>query len=135
MLNKKTVFLSGPMRGVPRDKSREWRINAENLLKDNFNTLHAFIGREKKETMLDPKGAIIRDKNYISSSNILLVNDTFSDVSMIGTSMEILISYQKDIPVIVFGDAHKGDYWMDYHLHIRVDSLEEACEVISNLFV
>ena len=60
----KKVFLSGPIRGVPREQSMEWRIKAAELLKD-FTVIHALRNRESGETLPDPRLAIIRDKSDI----------------------------------------------------------------------
>lgn len=130
----KKIFLSGPMRGIPREIAKKWRYEAETLLKDKFITVHAYRGREDKEAFPDSKGAIIRDKQDIRNSDILLVNDTFKEASMIGTSMEVLYAYNMEKPIIIFGDAHKNDYWLDYHATIRVDTLQDACNVCLKLF-
>jgi len=132
---KKTIFLSGPMRGVPREEALAWRKKAEKLLSKNFKVLHAYRGREKKETFPDPKGAVIRDKNDIFRSDIILVNDTFPNASMIGTSMEVFYAYSLDKIVILFGEAHKNDYWLNYHSHLRFKTLIEACRFIKKMFV
>jgi nucleoside 2-deoxyribosyltransferase len=130
----KTIFLSGPMRGVPRDVSLSWRINLEKKLEGKFNVLHAFRGREEKETMPDPKGAVIRDKNDIINSDLIVVNDTFENVSMVGTSMEIFFANSLNKPIIVFGNVNKGNYWYDAHIHIRVGTIEEVEDVLIKLF-
>lgn len=132
---KKTIFLSGPIRGVPRKISLGWRKEATVLLKKNFNLLHAFRGREKKESFTDPRAAVIRDLNDIRQADILLVNDTREDVSMIGTSMEVFFSFQQNKPIIVFGHAHDKDYWLNYHIHLRTRDLKEACEILNKMFV
>lgn len=131
---RRTVFLAGPMRGIPRNEALAWRNKVKDLLGQRFHVLHALRGREEKETFTDPRGAVIRDKNDIYRSDIFIVNDTLDSASMIGTSMEVYIAHSHDIPVIVFGNAHKGDYWFDTHSHIRVDTLEEACDVVNKLF-
>lgn len=129
----KKVFLCGPMRGVDRTESLKWRREAETLLKDNFIVKHAFRGREDHETFPDPKGPVIRDKQDVVDSDILIVNDTLNEASMIGTSMEILLAYNAGKTIIVFGDAHKGDYWLDYHSTMRVLDLESACKICKDL--
>lgn len=131
---KKTVFLSGPMRGVKREESLAWRELATTNLSSNFNVLHAFRGRETSETFADPRSAVIRDLSDIKGSDILLVNDTFAGSSMIGTAMEVFYAYQLNMPVIVFGNAHQSDYWLNYHSHLRVETLEEACTVLNQMF-
>ena len=130
----KTVFLAGPMRGIPREQALVWRKEVKNLLSKKFKILHAMRGREKKETFSDPRAAVIRDLNDISNSDILLVNDTIKDCSMIGTSMEVFFAHKRNIPIIVFGHAHDQDYWLNFHIHLRVDSLEMACDVINKMF-
>ena len=130
----KTVFLSGPMRGVPRSEALAWRVEASKMLSKKFHVLHALRGREKKETFTDPHAAVIRDLSDIKSADILLVNDTFKNSSMIGTSMEVFFAHEEKKPVILFGNAHIGDYWLDYHAHLRTKDLREACAVINKMF-
>lgn len=130
----KTVFLSGPIRGISREESLSWRKRATELLSRNFGVIHALRGREEKESFADPRAAVARDFNDIKNADILLVNDTAKDCSMIGTSMEILFAFQQNIPVIIFGQAHNKDYFLNYHTHLRVESLEEACDVLCRMF-
>src|SRR5690606_15739712 len=100
---KKKIFLSGPMRGIPREESLAWRNEATKLLEDKFDVTHAFRGREEKETFTDPRAAVARDLNDIQNADILLVSDTIENCSMIGTSMEVFFAFQQNKPVIVFG--------------------------------
>lgn len=134
----KTIFLAGPMRGFSTGSAREqtlaWRHEISDKLKDIFIVKHAYRGRELKETFPDSKGAVIRDKQDILNSDIVIVNDSFENASMIGTSMEVLLAFQNNKPIIVFGDAHKGDYWLDYHATLRVKNLQEACNICRTLF-
>lgn len=131
----KRIFLSGPMRGVPREESLGWREKATEYLLNNFEVIHAFRGREERETFTDSRAAVIRDLSDIKNSDILLVNDTIENCSMIGTSMEIFFAHQQNKPVVVFGDAHEKDYWLNYHTHLRVKDLEEACDVLNKMFL
>ena len=133
-MSKRTVFLCGPMRGIPRQDGIEWRERAVSLLKQDFQVLHAYRGREEKETFPDPRGAVIRDKQDIERCSVLIVNDTFQNASMIGTAMEVFIACSKGKAVILFGDAHEADYWLDAHAHIRVATLEDACKIAVELY-
>lgn len=134
MKEKKTVFLSGPMRGIPREEGVGWRKKAIKLLSEKFNVKHAYRGREEKETFTDPRLAVIRDKYDILHSDIMLVNDTFENASMIGTAMEVFLAHQNNIPVILFGNGHSKDYFLNYHSHARCENLEEACLLINTMF-
>ena len=131
---KKKIFLSGPIRGISRHDSLSWRKEATLLLNNKFNIIHALRGREKRETFTDPKTAVIRDLNDIVNSDIILVNDSIENCSMIGTFMEVFFAYQQNKPVIIFGNAHEKDYWLDYHSHLRTSSLIEACYVLNTMF-
>lgn len=124
------VFLSGPIRGLPREDSLGWRKQAKKLLSSKAITTHALKGREEKETLPDPRIAIHRDKRDIRGADIVLVNDTFESASMIGTSMEVLYAFEQDKLVVVFGSAHSKDYWLNYHSHVRFENLEDACRFI-----
>jgi nucleoside 2-deoxyribosyltransferase len=134
-MSKKTVFLSGPIRGLPRDISLGWRKEATKELQENFEVIHALRGREDGETFGDPRAAVIRDLSDIRDSDLLLVNDSVKDSSMIGTSMEIFFAHSLGKPVVLFGDAHEKDYWLEYHSHLRVKTLKEACDVLNKMFV
>lgn len=132
--NKKRIFLCGPMRGVPREISLGWRESATKCLSEKFEVLHAMRGREEKETFADPRAAVIRDLSDIKNADILLVNDTIENCSMIGTSMEIFFAFQQNMPIIIFGNAHDKDYWLNYHIHLRAKDLDEACDVLNKMF-
>jgi nucleoside 2-deoxyribosyltransferase len=131
---KKKIFLSGPIRGLTREESLTWRNNATNLLSEKFEVIHALRGREEKETFTDPRAAVIRDLDDVKKSDLILVNDTLDNCSMIGTSMEVFYAFEQKKPVIIFGDAHSKDYFLNYHSHLRVKTLEEACEIVLKMF-
>jgi nucleoside 2-deoxyribosyltransferase len=92
-------------------------------------------GREEKETMPDPRLAIVRDKTDIEASDIILVNDTFPQASMIGTAMEVIYAFARGKIIIIFGCAHEHDYWLDYHCHARVETLEKACQLLKDFYI
>lgn len=108
----------------------QWRKAADELLNSKTKTVHALRGREKRESLPDPRIAIHRDKRDIDRADILLVNDTFEAASMIGTAMEVIYAFQNGKLVVIFGKAHAKDYWLDYHSHVRLETLEEACAFI-----
>lgn len=135
--NKRTVFLIGPMRGsgITREAAMAWRHEAINKLSANFNVLHAYRGREEKETFTDPRGAVIRDKNDILRADVIMLNDSFKNATMIGTAMEVLFAFEHNKPIIAFGAGHVGNYWLDTHIHTRTENFDEACDLIKKLFV
>ncbi len=122
------------MRGVDRKLSLGWRNRASKILSSKFVIVHAMRGRELKEAFLDYRAAVARDLSDIKDADILLVNDTIENASMIGTSMEIFFAHSLHKPIIIFGNAHEKDYWLNYHSHSRFKDLDEACEVLKSLF-
>ncbi len=133
-MKKKTIFLCGPMRGVDRKLSLGWRKEASRILSSKFRVVHAMRGREVKETFSDYRAAVARDLSDVKEADIILVNDTLENASMIGTSMEIFFAHSLHKPVIIFGNAHENDYWLNYHSHSRFKDMKEACMVLSSLF-
>lgn len=131
---KKQVFLCGPIRGVTREESLTWRKKATEYLSGKFEVIHALRGREEKETFTDYRAAVVRDLSDVKNSDILLVNDTLEGCSMVGTSMEIFYAFQQNKPIIIFGNAHNKDYFLNYHTHLRTNTLEQACEVLIKMF-
>lgn len=131
----KTIFLSGPIRDLERDVALSWRKEAEEKLSKNFKVLNPLRNREQKGTFPYPKGIVMRDKQDILSSDIILINDTFDNISMVGTAMEIIYAFEKDKYVILFGESHKNHPWIEYHSHIRFINLEEAINFINKMLV
>jgi hypothetical protein len=130
----RTVFLSGPIRGVPRPQAVEWRRRAVALLSPSFAVLNPLRGREGGETLPNPSVAVQRDKADILRSDIVLVNDSVREASMIGTAMEVMFAWEHRKLVVVFGAAHFPDYWLDGHSHVRFDRLEESIECLQAHF-
>jgi len=48
--------------------------------------------------------------------------------------MEVFFAYQLTKPIIIFGNTHDKDYWLNYHSHLRVSNLKEACKVLNEMF-
>lgn len=130
----KTVFLAGPMRGMERSYSLGWRKEAEKMLSQHFVVLSPLRGREDRETIPDPRGAVIRDKRDIMVADIVLVDDTQETASMIGTAMEVHFAHSRNKVVVIFGLAHERDYWLNYHSHIRSTDLREACKLLRDIY-
>lgn len=132
--DKRIVFLAGPIRGVPREKSLAWRVKAIKLLGSDFQLLHALRGREEKETFLDSRAVIARDKDDIKRADIVLVDDTWPNASMIGTAIEVFFAFELGKTIFLFGNAHQGDYWLENHSHGRFATLEKLCAFIKKQF-
>jgi len=103
-------------------------------LHPHFATLNPLRGRESKETLPSGQLAVQRDKEDIRRCQIMLVDDTRPSASMIGTSMEVHYAWSLGKLVILFGDAHEPDYWLDSHSDYRVTSLAAAVELLIEHF-
>ena len=103
-MNKRTVYLAGPMEHVSVDEAQGWRdmatarlLAAGHAILDPCRRIHSFDPKEMKRIFeLD-----IRD---INESDLLLVNlDRLKEIPRHGTAMEVFYAaYVRRIPVIAF---------------------------------
>lgn len=121
----KTVYLCGPINGRSDDDCRNWREEAKNwLLSYRDPMVRDYRGRE-----LEPGIAaeiVENDKLDIGECDALLV---YYDAPSVGTAMEILYAYEREIPVVVINKSAKPlSPWLIYHATEIVDTLDKAIE-------
>ena len=80
------VFLSGPIRGLPRELSLGWRNEAKRLLEPKLQVFHALRGRETKETLPDPRIAVHRDKRDIRTCQVTTGKSATRPTETVGAS-------------------------------------------------
>jgi nucleoside 2-deoxyribosyltransferase len=126
---KITVYLSGPMDNCTVEECRAWR---EKIIKDmpEINFLdpcrrdYSDPGTNQSEEAYTD--IVESDKKDINESDIVLV---YHDRPSVGTSMEILLAWDRGIYVITVGATGKPlSPWILYHSNEIVDTLEEAKE-------
>lgn len=134
MVGRYVIFLSGPMRNVVRAESIAWRQEITGRLEHEFVILDPWRGRRVRPGFGAAREAIGRDKLDIARSDILVVDDTHDGASMIGTAMEVFFAWSLNRFILVIGEAHAGDPWLDAHSHARVMAIEDAVEYLRLVF-
>lgn len=128
------VYLCGPMDDYTESELGTWRKDAKEYLRGRGITCldptdRPYRNADYKE---DPESVlpdlVEADKIDIEASDVLLVNYTKISV---GTSMEILIAWQKGKQVIVVSpEGMCLGAWIWYHSHKRFHTMEEAYDHI-----
>ena len=123
-----TVYLCGPINGRSDEECKDWREIAKNMLINTINPMDRdYRGRE-----IDPGIAseiVENDKNDILKSSSILV---YYDKPSVGTSMEILFAFERNIPVYLVNKSDKPlSPWLIYHSTKIFVLLEDACDYIT----
>jgi nucleoside 2-deoxyribosyltransferase len=136
-MNKRTIYLCGPMEAVSFSEANEWRKRATHLLSDNCNILdpcrrlHTFEARQMKRIFeLD-----LRD---IRECDIVLVNlDLMYDRPSHGTAQEMFYAhYILNKPVIAFkSEMTKLHPFMENTTTEWRSTVDKACETILNEYL
>jgi hypothetical protein len=128
------VYLCGPMDGCTEEEASGWRVNAARHLNSlGIATLDPMDREYSYELGVgDPTSAlpalVEEDKIDIEMSDVLLVN--YSKVSA-GTSMEILLAWQKQKRVIVVAPRElQLSPWVHYHAHKIFFNMTDAYDHI-----
>lgn len=122
----KTIYLAGSICSDEEDFCRSWRKKAtERLARKGFNIYNP-ISDKSLDKSYDPDYIFYTDMKMIEKSDILLVEMTREDYSYIGTSMEIFFAHQKKMPVYIWGNANKKNYFLRATVKKRFDELDHA---------
>jgi nucleoside 2-deoxyribosyltransferase len=119
----KTIYLSGGIKDFKYYEQHEWRNFAKDKLCHICIDPTTYEGETTEEL-------VELDKSYIDKSDALLV---FFIRPSVGTSMEILYAYERNIPVYVVNEANRDlSPWMIYHAKKIFNTLKEACECLNS---
>jgi hypothetical protein len=127
----KSIYLCGAMAGCSDQECKDWRDYATEKLKDRFNLLNPMnrdyrgINTYTEEQLKD---IVEGDKRDIDNSEYVLCYYTKPSV---GTSMELLYSWERGKYNIVVTNGQKISPWLIYHSHHVCESLDEALELFN----
>ncbi len=125
------VYLSGPIVDATDEEAVEWRQEAiEVLERGNIKCLNPLRRDCREDPISHLPGLVEDDKIDIEMCDIVLVNFLRPSV---GTSMEVLHSWERGKRVIVVSDEFTNDPWLVYHAHHIYRTLDEAYEKIFEL--
>lgn len=121
------VYLCGPINGCTDEECKDWREMVKARLPDTLDPMRRdYRGREAECVNEIVEG----DKVDIEESDVLLVN---YDRPSVGTSMEVLLAWQQQKPVIV---VHAPDAnispWLRYHATTFCTSFDSAIKQIED---
>ncbi len=135
----KTVYLAGPVRNLD-DGGSTWRQKVREKIEphyeiesplDKYNPSvedieivdDAVYGDDSKVAYWE----IVRsDKQQIKNSDILFVGH--KDVQMIGTPMEVMFAFERDIPIVIWDIDNTGESNMSPWFRKHADRIESNLE-------
>lgn len=136
-LERRSVYLAGPIDGCTYAEKWEWRWQATELLKP----MHSFSPTKRSFVTDAPlstyaKEVVTLDKAEIAASDALLVyyNEPAAGSRMTGTTMEIIYAFERGKLVIVVTQEPRISTWIDYHAHRTFKTLEEGAGFIKDFF-
>jgi nucleoside 2-deoxyribosyltransferase len=133
-MQRKTVYLSGPIMDENAGLARAWRDDAKRLLRDHFRLLDP-MRRNFQDRAVDSANEIVEfDLQDIRDCDIVLVN---YNKASIGTSMEVFYAaHDLGKFVISFSPFTFKDCspWMVRYSTKILPTLEEACHYLVTHF-
>lgn len=147
-MNKRAVYLAGPMKGLSYKQAAEWRNYIANNIREDIECLNPFRGKTylSNEIILKPiydtyalsnsKAITTRDRFDAQRCDVLLVNFLEAKDVSIGTCMEIAWADSVRTPIVLVmekeGNPHDHPMITEC-AGFRVDSLDDAIELINNI--
>ena len=132
------VYLAGGVNNLTGREVTSWRQEAKEKLKArNIEYIDPTRGRIKfDDQLVTDAGAdvsdnttVVRAKNDIKKSDVLLVEMMNESRPYVGTSMEILYAWQMDMPIIVCSEYENS--FLNYHSTAIFSRLEDCIEFIA----
>ena len=125
---KLTAYLAGPINDCTDEDCKDWRERMKTEMPEvNFldPMRRDYRDFETEETAIE---IVENDKKDIDDSDVILV---YHDRPSVGTSMEVLYAFERDMFVLTIACTGKPlSPWILYHSTKIVKSLEEAIEVL-----
>ena len=138
-MDKKTIYLCGPILSAQDDEANEWRQDAIKHLGSHFTMLDPMRRKFNDADMMGVNEIVRFDLEDVKAADILLVNfnKIRAETTFCGTSMEIREAYLQDKFIVVFSGMPEKDIspWLFYHSTRIVGNLFEAVEYIRRHFV
>lgn len=127
------VYLCGPMDWCSEEEASGWRDEATMELSyagvTTLNPMDRPTFQEFDAMSAAATSSLVEDdKTDIEMADVLLVNYTKISV---GTSMEVLLAWQKDKRVVIVApEGMKLSSWLLYHSHAVFHTMKEAYDDI-----
>lgn len=102
-MNKKLIYLSGAITGIPEEIAMGWRRDVETsfLMRgshvDIFNPMKHFTTKDVEDSAVTNKEIMDAEIHMLRQSDILITNLDYPDSK--GTIIENAIAYERGIPI------------------------------------
>jgi hypothetical protein len=124
------IYLGGAINGCTNSECNDWRNKATELMSD-WEMINPMV-RDYRGREDECVNEIVElDKIDINNSKALLVSYVKPSV---GTSMEILYAWERQIPVFMFTDSDSISPWLKYHTTRIFKSMEDAVKYLQEIF-
>lgn len=144
MANKKMVYLSGRMSGVPHDEMMYSRNKVASYLEFLIKNMDAdwkvvnpaYFYNYKNNAHKSDKEIMQFELNLVRNSDVVLVNIEDINAS-IGSCIEVYEAYKNDIPIVAYGedeDWYVTHPWIKECISRRERTYYEACEYIADFY-
>ena len=136
-MSKPNIYLFGKMSGLSLEEMNGWRLQAKDILKDNFNVINPcdyYNFEIDADTYTDHEVKAF-DLYMCKNSKILLGNLEHPDT--IGSAIEMHMSHDEwGIPVVAYGGEYKKVHpWMRLSITKWCKTLEEAVQYINEFYL
>lgn len=119
------VYLCGPINNCTDEECKDWREKMKAALPDTCDPMVRDYRGQEDQKYTD---IVELDKQDIDGCDLILVN---YDKPSVGTSMEILYAWMRDIPVVVVCQATaRISPWLRYHATKFFHSFDDALKCI-----
>lgn len=144
-----SVYLAGPIKGLPYNTAQEWRNEATKFLDRygivSFNPLRGkdflegtILGGSGDHILTTQPGIVARDLFDVQRATLLLVYLLGAEAVSIGTVCEIAVAHTIGKPVILVieneGNVHDHTFIRQF-CPFRTDSLQVALETVCHILL
>lgn len=144
MANKKMIYISGRMSGLPHDEMMKSRKNITAFLEELISIREADWKVADPATLYNYKNNVHKSEreimqfelNLVRNSDIVIVK--LEDINeSIGSCIEVYEAYKNNIPVVAYGDDedwYMTHPWIKECVSRREGSIEDACMYIADFY-
>jgi nucleoside 2-deoxyribosyltransferase len=127
-MNRKKIYLSGPILGCNKKEAREWRLNTIFELKNQYDFINPATKLYKKEADHFEEVVEFAEKG-VEECDIILAYIPFYSM---GTSIEICWAYEKNKKILVVLENDEVSAFLKKYSDKIFKNLEEAYQYLGS---
>jgi nucleoside 2-deoxyribosyltransferase len=126
----KTAYLAGPIFGCDDSEAKDWR----NYIIQKWGSDIYFLDPMRRDYRgLEgdyEREIVVLDKIDIDISDVVIV---YYEQPSVGTSMEVLYAWERNVPVVIVTTQAKLSPWLMYHSTLVVDTFAKAIDFVERV--